>query len=326
MAQEVSERLKNMGELKINSAEEKIRAGWGGIVVRLMTRPLAFLPLPVLSGVCAALGRLTFLLWPGRRKIALDNLDRAVWRGDLYLRQSPRQTASNCFANLGRAGAEGLKLFHRLDDSLMKSVRIEGAENLRQAKAKDKGVIMITGHCGNWELLGVALAVLMGESFSVVAREQNSALLNGIVESMRNRGGNRVIYKQGAVRKLMAELRARKGVGILVDQAVLESEGIVVDFFGMPALTTKLPALIARKTGAPVLPCFIHREADAGEHVITIHPSPVLSSDPDPDKAVLEDTALFTSYVEDYVRTYPDQWLWGHRRWKRAARVPSEAP
>ncbi|MFH1139878.1 MAG: lysophospholipid acyltransferase family protein [Pseudomonadota bacterium] len=312
-----------MGDSVKTPGRNRTAAMLGEAALLAATFPLAVLPLPVLTWLGAALGRLVFLLWPRRRAIAAANLEQAAAGNSLVLPWPPRETARRSFENLGRGGAEDLKLFHRLDESLLRQVRIEGVEHLREAKARDKGLIMITGHCGNWELLGVAVAVLLGESFSVVAREQNSAVLNRLIERMRTRSGNEVIYKNGAVRKLLAQIRAKRGVGILIDQAVLENEGLVVDFLGRPALTTKLPALIARKTGAPVLPCFIHRDEKNGGNVITFHRPPVLSDNPDPEQAVREDTARFTSYVEAFVREHPDQWLWGHRRWKRAGGDPA---
>ncbi|MBI1812098.1 MAG: lysophospholipid acyltransferase family protein, partial [Nitrospirae bacterium] len=167
---------------------------------------------------------------------------------------------------------------------------------------------------GNWELVAIASSYKLLD-ISAVARRSNNPYINKFIEKARQRYGNSVIYKKGALRNIIERLREGGSVGILMDQAVLSDEGYVIDFLGRGAWITKMPALIARKTGAAVLPAFIHR-TDKG-HRITIYPEVKLSDIADKEKAVIEDTKKFSGFIEAYVKEYPSEWLWIHRRWKR---------
>ncbi|MEW6585875.1 MAG: lysophospholipid acyltransferase family protein, partial [Nitrospirota bacterium] len=170
------------------------------------------------------------------------------------------------------------------------------------------------GHCGNWELLATVAAARLSP-ISIVVRPLNNPYLNRIVESVRRRYGNSVIDKKGALKPIMQVLRNNGTIGILMDQAVVPEEGYVIDFLGRKAWTTKMPALIARKTDAAALPAFIHRTGNG--HRIVIHPEVALSSNPVREEALKEDTKKFSSYIEEYIREHPAEWLWIHRRWKR---------
>jgi KDO2-lipid IV(A) lauroyltransferase len=206
---------------------------------------------------------------------------------------------------------------------------VRGVAHYMKAKSKDKGVIFITGHCGNWELMALAFGVKV-DNVSVVARTQNNPYLNRLVENIRAKYGNNVIYKKGALKGILSELKKNRGIGILMDQAVLKDEGYKIDFLGRPAWTTKVPALMARKTDAAVIPIFINREGD--KHVINIYPEVALSTNEDADsgspksrktflggdKAIIEDTRRFSGFIEDYIKEHPTEWLWIHKRWKRA--------
>ena len=143
----------------------------------------------------------------------------------------------------------------------------------------------------------------------------DNPFLNRIIEKTRRTYGNRIIYKKAALKNILQELRSNEAVGILMDQAVLAREGFIIDFLGRGAWTTKMPALIARKTGAVVLPAFIHR-TEYG-HKIEIFPEVKLSYDDNKEEQLKKDTKKFSSYIEEYIQKYPAEWLWIHRRWKR---------
>ena len=138
--------------------------------------------------------------------------------------------------------------------------------------------------------------------------------LNGLIEHVRKRYGNRVIDKKGALRHIMQGLKRNDCIGILMDQAVVPEEGYVIDFLGRSAWTTKMPAVIAHRTGAAVVPAFIYR--DNHGHRITIFPEVELARD-EGENALENDTERFSRFIEDYIREHPTEWLWIHRRWKR---------
>lgn len=269
--------------------------------------PIALLPHKIALKVGEILGIFIFYLWGSRRRIAVDNIKMTI--GDKQLR-----IAKEAFKNLGKSLVEMIKIYYGLGKKIIDNVEVKGIENYNNAKLKGRGIILITGHCGNWELMAVTFSVKVDNVFGV-ARRQNNQYFNKLVEKTRAKYGNKVIYKKGALRGILSELRKNKGVGILMDQAVLKNEGYIIDFFGKPAWTTKMPALIARKTGAAVIPVFINRDRD--RHVMNIHPEVTLSAEQDIEKAIIEDTKNFSKYIEDYIRNHPSEWLWIHRRWKR---------
>jgi len=284
------------------------------VIVIVLSMPLAILPMSVALKVGDALGLLLFYVWGSRRKIAIDNLEKSVSAGGLLISEPAEAVIKSNFMNLGRSFIEVIKIYYGLGDKIIESIRIEGIEHFRAAQAKGKGVILLAGHCGNWELLAVAASAKLS-GMAIVARPINNPYAHKLVERVRRKYGNEVIYKKGALKPVIRKLKNNECVGILMDQAVIPEEGYVMDFLGRGAWTMKMPAVIARKTGAAVIAGFIHRTA-AG-HMITVYPEVELSGNSDKEEAVMEDTKKFSSYIENYIKEHPAEWLWIHRRWKR---------
>jgi KDO2-lipid IV(A) lauroyltransferase len=284
------------------------------VLLVVITFPFALLPYRVALQVGNGVGLLIYLLWGSRRKIALENLRSALDRGAITLVSDPRSVIRQNFANLGKSLIELIKIYYGFGDSVFRTVELKGAENFRKAQKRGKGVISITGHCGNWELMGIYMSVNLGE-ISVVARRQNNFYINSFIERTRERFGNSVIYKEGALRKILSALKKKETVGILMDQSVIRSEGLIIHFLGRNAYAMKTPAIIARKTGTPVVPAFIRR-TERG-HVIEIGEEIPLDTSADSDAALFNDTVNFSRTIEDFIRQYPADWLWIHRRWKR---------
>jgi len=289
---------------------------WGVQAVGVIALSFPFALLPVKSG--DLLGLLMFSLWKSRRVIAIDNLRKCMALGAVSLSQSPEEVIRENFRNLGRSFIEVVKIYYGMGRTILEKTVIKGMEHFEKARAKGKGVFLITGHCGNWELLAI-MASYRVAPLSVVVRPLNNPYLNRFLMKARSRFGNRLLDKRGALRAILGTLKDGGFVGILMDQAVLPDEGYVIDFLGRGAWTSKMPALLARKTGAPAVAAFIRR-TDSG-HEITVHPEVILSSNSNQDEAVKEDTKRFSRFIEDYIRENPSQWLWMHRRWKR---VPPE--
>jgi len=174
--------------------------------------------------------------------------------------------------------------------------------------------MFITGHCGNWELMAVYLSMTLGRA-SIVARKQNNEFLDRFIVQTREKYGNHIIYKQGALRQILSCLKKKEAVAILMDQSVIKSEGIIIHFLGKNAYAMKTPAIIARKTGAAVIPLFIRR-TERG-HIIEIQEEISLVSGEDSNTAMLHDTINFSKPIEEYIKKYPSDWLWIHRRWKK---------
>ncbi len=292
------------------------RAAWlieSGLSL-VLSVPFAVLPFKWSLKTGGFLGLLLFYLWGSRRRIAIENLKKTTAVRSLASPDTAESIIKDSFKNLGMSLAEVIRIYYGFGRKIIDSVRIDGIDHFHAARSKGKGVLFISGHCGNWELLAIAASARLAPA-SVVARPINNPYINRLVERARRKYGNSVIYKKGALKSVLRGVKNNDCVGILMDQAVLPEEGFVIDFLGRGAWTTKMPALISRKTGAAVLPVFIRRENDG--HVITIYPEIELSGIEDRDKAVEEDTKKFSACIERYIREHPAEWLWIHRRWKR---------
>jgi len=225
------------------------------------------------------------------------------------------------FCHLGMSLVETCRLYHGRGVDVIERVEVRGLEHLEAAKTRGKGVVILTGHCGNWELAALTMARHFNSPMSVVARRQNNPWLNRMVEKMRLRYNNLIIYKDNAFRGMLAVIRKNGIIALLVDQAVYPEDGALIDFLGRKAWASKAPVLLARKTGATVLPAFIHREAD--RHIVDIYPELSFSGDRH-DSGIAADVQKYSSVIADFIARHPVDWYWVHRRWKRAGELVAE--
>ncbi len=286
----------------------------------IFTLFVSLLPSALSERAGVAAGLLLFHLLPKRRAIAIDNITKALpymqrhqlWQ---YPEKNPRLIARETFKNIGRSLVEVCRLYHGRGEDIISRVELRGFEHYEAAKQKGKGVILLTGHCGNWELVALAFSYLSKSPMSVVARRQNNPYLNRMVERMRMRYNNSVIYKQGALKGILSVLRKGGNIGLLADQAVFQEDGALIEVLGRKAWASKAPAIIGRKSGAALVPSFTHREGD--RHIITFRPAHILGDDAS-EEGVRGETQALSRYVEEFIITHPTQWYWVHRRWKRA--------
>jgi KDO2-lipid IV(A) lauroyltransferase len=200
-----------------------------------------------------------------------------------------------------------------LEETLQK-IRVEGLDHVRRAMETHGRALVLTAHLGNWELLTVAHR-LTGYPLAIVVRPLDSPWLNALAGRLRGKSGVELIAKRGALRPVLRALGEGRMVGILLDQNASRRESVFVPFFGRPASTSKSLALLAVRTGAPVLPIFIHRDARGG-HRITVHAPLSVPAPNAGEQAVLELTMRCTAAIEAAVREAPEQWLWIHNRWR----------
>lgn len=280
---------------------------------------VALVPEKLAYGLGERVGLLIRLMLPSRRKIAEENIALSLE----YMRQqpewggadaSPEELAKEVFRNLGCSLVETCRLYHGRAERLINRIEIRGQEHYEAARARGKGLIFLTGHCGNWELVALAYARLFNSSMSVVARRQNNPYLNQMVERMRMHYDNRVIYKDNALKNMISVIRKNGVIGLLVDQTVFAEEGSLIDFLGRKAWASHAPVLLARKTGVAVLPAFIHREGD--RHIVDLYPELQFSRD-NSESGWRSDVKLYSSAIERFIIQHPTQWYWVHRRWKR---------
>ena len=193
-------------------------------------------------------------------------------------------------------------------------IRYKGLDSFERASAKGKGVLVLTGHLGAWELSSFFHS-LMGHPMGMVIRRLDNPMIDRYVNTIRCMHGNRVLHKDDFARGLIAEMRAGRSVGILMDTNMTPPQGTFVPFFGVLACTGSGLARIARKTGAAVLPGFLLEEP-GGRYQLHFGDEIQLEETEDGERDAVVNTAKFTAVIERYVRAYPDQWLWMHRRWK----------
>jgi len=211
--------------------------------------------------------------------------------------------------------------FTKQPENLLEIIDRDGFEYLAAAKQAGRGIILFTGHVGAWELSSFALS-LFGHPLSFLVRRIDNPKIEAMIDRARTHLGNRTIDKRSAAREMMEILRAGETLGILVDLNTLDREGIFVDFFGRPASTTFMVAKLALRTGAAVLPVFAPWDKERGCFLLKVDPPLLIERTGNEQEDVRRLTQQYTRIVEDYVRRYPDQWLWIHRRWK--TRPPGE--
>jgi Kdo2-lipid IVA lauroyltransferase/acyltransferase len=225
------------------------------------------------------------------------------------------------YRNLGFLLAEFCKMPDYTAVTASKFIRYEGLENYLRAREKGKGVLVLTGHLGAWELSSFYHS-LMKMPMGMVIRRLDNPLVDAFVNRIRCLHGNRVIHKDDFARGLIASMRAGETVGILMDTNMTPPQGVFVPFFGVPACTASGMARIAAKTGATVVPGFLLWEQSEQKYVLRFGEELEVVHTGDAEQDALANTAKFTAVIEQYVRQYPDQWLWMHRRWK--TRPPGE--
>ncbi len=290
---------------------------WLAQVVRAC---VGLLPMSAVRACGGVLGHAVYFVDGFHRRIALTNLAAAFPARSAAER---RVVARATFAHFGRLLLELIK-FGMLSETQMRAcIDVEGDDRVRQAYQQGRGVLYFTGHFGYWEMQAIAHP-LHSPPVSVLARRLDNAYLHEMLERIRTRTGNGVIYRQGAIRKVMRELAANRGVALLIDQHLHSSDAVYVDFFNRPAATTSALAALAIRTGAPVIPVFALPMP--GGRYRFIYERPVPPPKEESADAVREFTQRCTDVLEMYVRRDPALWLWMHRRWRdRDPRLAGEA-
>jgi KDO2-lipid IV(A) lauroyltransferase len=260
----------------------------------------------------AAVGTLAFWALPGRRRIALDNLALAF--GSALPPAERRAIARATFQHLGVTVFECCRLFLGPPGAMLGRVRLDGVEHVKAALAEGRGALLLGAHFGNFELLAAAHALTGLPPVNIVVRPLDNPYLDALVARGRTRAQISLIAKRAAFKDMTAALTRGECVGILLDQND-GHHGVFVPFFGRPASTSRSLAVLALKTGAPVVPAFIHRRP-GGEHQVTLGPAIPVVRTGQVDRDVELNTARFTEAIEHRVRAHPEQWFWVHRRWK----------
>lgn len=272
------------------------------------------LPLKSAQRLGDYLGLVAFHCYGSRRRIALENL-RSAFPDKSEAERA--KIAKGAFRNYGIALVELLWFPNLTDKSLRHLVAFRNLDLMKTAEARGKGLVMLSGHFGNWELIALATAHASGYPITIIVREQSNKRVSGLLDRHRCLFGNRVVSMGQSVREIIRTLSEGKVVAMAPDQSAA-AEGAFVDFFGRSVATHRGPALFAIRAGAPVLMGFIMRKPDWTYDVVLEEvKTDDLAGNSDDD--ILELTRRHTALLEKYIRQYPDHWLWMHRRWKHTA-------
>lgn len=280
-------------------------------LIKLLVQTIGIIPRPVARKISNSLGRFWFAIDQRHRTVVLENITHAygATMGDREIKTMARQIFKNIAGMIFEIGwAYNLK-----ENKFSTYFSFKGFEHLEGALEQKKGVLALTCHMGNWELLCEAVAMLELNT-AILYRKLDYLPLERFLLEMRQRFGTKLIPLKGASRKVDELLTAGYVVGTLLDQNVDWYQGCYVDFFGRLACTNRGVASIVMRTGAPVVPMFIIREK--GRYIIEFLPkiSPVITDDRTKDLEI--NTQNYTSAIETMVRRSPEQWFWVHNRWK----------
>lgn len=281
------------------------------LFLKVLCLVIGQIPLKPCLWIGKSIGRLGFYLDKKHREITLNNLMAAF--GEEKLQEELNVIAKKVFENIGMNFMEFFRLPWIKERDLNGYVECEGFENFEKAYKKGRGVIVITGHIGNWELMAIFYA-LKGYPSNIVARDLDSSVADKFVKWVRTKAGNRIISKDRSMRELMRILSDGGVAGVLLDQNVTWSEGVFVNFFNKLACTNKGAALLAAASGAAIIPSFIIR--DGTKHKVIVGEEIAINDTGDRSADQLANTALFTKAIEDFIRKHPEQWFWVHQRWK----------
>lgn len=256
-------------------------------------------------------GRIWFAVDGAHRNLAVENIMKGLDRA----RPEAEELARRVFENIGCNLAE-FSAFHKIDE-LTRHVEIEGLQHLTAALEKGRGAFLVSGHIGNWELTGAVLSRQV--PMTVVARPMKNPYSEELIRRKREAGGMTVLGHRNSTRAILRKLKRGEVVTVLLDQNASYREAVFVPFLGRPAAVNFGLALLAAKSGAPVLPGVSVRE-EGLRHRAVIGPPVELATLPDREEEVGVNTARITAALESHIRRFPDQWFWVHNRWKNPPR------
>jgi len=281
--------------------------------VWLLLKTLGVLPRRTARRLAAGLASLVYAVMPKLRNTARINLRLAFPE---LSEEQRRDIERKMVRNLGWQAAEFARLGSFSSRNIEDFVVLDGHENFLEAQRRGKGVLVLTGHIGAWELSSYAHA-LYGYPLHYMARPVDNERVDALVNQYRREAGNIPIFKNESARMMLKVLKEGGTIGILADQNTLPTEGVFVDFFGMLACTTTGIARVALHTDAAVVPGYAVWDEKAGKYRLRFEPAVELKRSGDVERDVIDNTQRFTKAIEDIVRAYPEQWVWVHARWKQ---------
>ena len=287
--------------------------------MRSLFGAISALPLETSMRFGKSLGRFIGSRFPKLQKTARRNLDIAFPE---MPDEEKDKIVLGTFESMGRhLGFVSHFRKFKLED-VRNVVEVVGKEHFDRAQATGRGILFFTGHFGSWEVFNL-LPPAFGFGMNILVRRIDNPLIEKYVDAFRTKFGSVTLDKTRSARQMFRVLENGELLGILADLNAQEKEGVFVDFFGVPASTTVSIAKLALKTNAVVLPAFAVWEEAKQKYVVYLEPQVEYKQGDVSDENVRELTQKITNVVEKYVRLYPEQWLWIHKRWN--TRPPGES-
>ena len=281
-----------------------------GLLIQAFVRGLARLSRPAALRLGRAAGWVFGSVLRHHRADALAALRRSLpERTD----DERRRLLDAVYRNLAVNYVEILRLAGGAPDDLEQLVTFEGEEIIRDALRRGQGVLVLTAHLGNFDLLAM-FSAQRGYPLTIVSKEIKNRTVNRLWMRLRERYGVKIVLSHNSLRACLKALKNDGLLGFILDQNRPHDQGVFVTFFGRPACTTPGLAFISAVARAPVVPAFIHRTAD-GRHHLRVYPA----LDPPPDRGIdslRRATQQYTTIIEQEIRRHPEEWTWIHRRWK----------
>ncbi|MBR1590350.1 MAG: lysophospholipid acyltransferase family protein [Acidaminococcaceae bacterium] len=281
-------------------------------IMKLVSRIFCLLPWRIGLAFGNGLGKLALKFVPEwRMQMAAANVRECLG----VSAEEARKIADQSVIKFGRMIIEVLRFPLLHPDTIDSVVKTDGLEYLEEAYAKGKGVIMCTGHFGNWELLGADVA-LHGYPMLSIARKQNNGAMDRFINEYRELAGQKVAYNRGkeGVLAMGRYLKEKQLLGILFDQDTNDT-GVTIDLFGKEVITPGGPAVFSRTFGCPILPIFMHYDED-GSCRAKIYPPLYAEKTKDKEKDLFRVTEKLMAILEQEIRSNPPMWFWVHDRWK----------
>jgi KDO2-lipid IV(A) lauroyltransferase len=281
-------------------------------LVVAVARTLGVMPRELARFVAGLIAFFVYWTFGRLRRVGERNLELAL---PVLSPKARKEILRGVYRSLGWQLVEFCRMTRYTPENTRNCIRTEGLDHYLAAKARGKGVLIVTGHLGAWELSSFYHS-LMGHPMGMVIRRLDNRRLDDYVNAIRCLHGNRVLHKDEFARGLLTAMRAGETVGILMDTNMRPPQGVFVEFFGRQACTASGLARVALKTGAAVLPGFMVWEPAEQKYVLHFGPELKFELTCDAEVDAQSATQLCAAATEEWIRRYPDQWLWIHRRWK----------
>ncbi len=303
--------MTNFNKKKFKTIKRKIRYFFLYYILKFILKTAKYMPECIVYKFCECGALLFFYSSKKMREITLNNLNKAFGE-----KPDNFNIAKNTFLNIGRNTAEMAMWGKYNKKKLLQCISIKGIEHLTNALEKNKGVMILTAHCGNWEFVN-AYFFARGYTGKILARRMHDERIEKLLKEMREFTGSEIIDRDSFSRDIFKTLKANGMIGMLADQDIKNLKSVFVNFFGHPAYTPVSPVMIALTSGCAVLPTFISRDEKCKyKHKMIIHPELEFIKNRKDPEAIIKNTQLWSDCVENHIRKYPDQWVWFHRRWK----------